>query len=42
MKPAKYTVLALSVAVVLLVAFAFYTGDPAFFLKWFFGLQADD
>lgn len=42
MKPAKYIVLGLSVAAVLLVAFAFYTGEPVFFLKWFFGLQADD
>ena len=31
-----------AVALLALVAFGFYTGDPVFFLKWFFGLQADD
>lgn len=42
MSPAKYILLGLGVAAALLIAFGFYTGEPAFFLKWFFGLQADD
>jgi hypothetical protein len=42
MKPVKYSALFLIVAAVLLVAFGCYTGEPIFFLKWFFGLQADD
>jgi Tfp pilus assembly protein PilO len=39
---AKYVVSLIVVAAMALVAFGFYTGDPVFFLKWFFGLQADD
>jgi len=43
MTPAKYIVLVPGVAAVLLVAFAFlFTSEPVFFLRWFFGLQADD
>jgi hypothetical protein len=44
LKPAQYVMLCLAAAVVLLLAFAFlFTGgQPVFFLKWFFGLQADD
>ncbi len=39
---AKYAILVMAVAALGLVAFGFYTGQPVFFLKWFFGLQADD
>lgn len=42
MRRAKFAILFLTVAVLVLVAFGFATGDPVFFLKWFFGLQADD
>ena len=42
MTPARYVVLGLGMAVVVLLAIAFYGGEPIFFLKWFFGLQADD
>ncbi len=42
MKPVRYAILLPTAAAVLLVAFGFYTGEPVFFLKWFFGLQADD
>jgi hypothetical protein len=39
----KYIALGLGVAATLLVAYAFlFTSEPVFFLKWFFGLQADD
>lgn len=31
----------LCLATFALLAFAFYTGEPGFFLKWFFGLQSD-
>lgn len=31
----------LFLATLALLAFAYYTGEPGFFLKWFFGLQAD-
>jgi hypothetical protein len=41
-KLATFAMLFLMAAALLLVAFAFYTGEPVFFLKWFFGLQADD
>ena len=40
--PAKYVLLGLGLVVVVLLSIAFYTGQPMFFLKWFFGLQADD
>lgn len=39
---AKYAILVMAVAALALVAFGYYTGQPVFFLKWFFGLQADD
>jgi hypothetical protein len=42
LSPAKYILLGLSVAAAFLIAFAFYTGEPVFFLKWLLGLQADD
>ena len=42
MNSVKYAGLFLAAAAVLLIAFAFYTGEPVFFLKWILGLQADD
>ncbi len=41
-KTAKYTILLMTIAALGLVAFGVYTGQPVFFLKWFFGLQPDD
>ncbi len=34
--------LLLAVAALALTGFGFFTGHPHFFLKWLFGLQADD
>jgi hypothetical protein len=39
---AEYPTLVIAVAALALVGFAFSMGDPVWFLKWFFGLQADD
>lgn len=39
---AIYPILVIAVAALALVGFAFYMGDPVWFLKWFFGLRADD
>jgi hypothetical protein len=39
---AKHVTLLITVAALVLLAFGFYTGHPVSFLKWFFGLQADD
>lgn len=39
---AKFSILVMALAALAVVAFGFYTGQPVFFLKWFFGLQADD
>jgi hypothetical protein len=39
---AKHVTLLITVAALALFAFGFYTGHPVSFLKWFFGLQADD
>jgi hypothetical protein len=39
---AKNPILVIAVAGLALVGFACCTGDPVWFLKWFFGLQADD
>jgi len=41
-KAARFAILFLIAAALLLVAFGFYTGEPVWFLKWFVGLQADD
>jgi hypothetical protein len=38
----RRAIVVLAFAATALVAFRFYTGQPVFFLKWFFGLQADD
>lgn len=42
MTPWKVAALSILVIALGLVAFGCYTGQPVFFLKWFFGLQADD
>lgn len=41
-KRLKYLAITLSVAFLGLVSFGIYTGQPVWFLKWFFGLVADD
>ena len=38
----KYAFLFMATAALALIAFGCCTGHPVFFLKWFFGLQADD
>ena len=38
----KLTLGALLVVSSVLVAIGFYLGDVGFFLRWFFGFQADD
>ena len=41
-KPLKYIALTLGFAFLGLVCIGIYWGDPIHFLKWFFGLVADD
>lgn len=41
-KRLQYLALTLSVAFLGLVSFGIYTGQPIWFLKWFFGLVEDD
>lgn len=39
---AKGVAVVIAIAAIGLMAFGCYMGDPIFFLKWIFGLQADD
>lgn len=43
-KPGKLAIAGILLAVVILsfLAFAIYTGEPVFAIKWALGLQADD
>ena len=41
-KRLKYLAITLGIAFLGLVCFGIYHGQPIWFLKWFFGLVADD